>query len=121
MLWQIGEDLGFQAPVGREGEKAPRTSEEEGLEFARFAINVLDRLAMYHPAKEKAHWSEALLIRKYRFFLKNAGPWLYFGHELEARASRATSLDHLKETVNDFFFGPHATVQPMSERTDLRY
>lgn len=121
MLWQIGEKLGFGPPRGREGLNAPRNADEEGAEFAHFALDVLDRLKRYHPTRDKAHWSEELLVRKYRFFLKNSGPWLYFGHELEARASRATSLNHMSDIVHDFFFGPSAVIQPMSERTDLRY
>ncbi len=121
MLWQIGEDMGWAPPLGREGEKAPRTSAEEGVEFAKFALRVLQHLQEFHPPREKAHWSEELLVRKYRFFLKNSGPWLLFGHELEARASRATSLNHMRDIVFGFFFGAGSTPQPMSERTDLRY
>lgn len=126
LLWQIAEDLSLvpavaSAPAGREGERAPRTAEEEGREYGRFALRLLSLLRDFHPAREKAHWSEGLLIRKYRFFLKNSAPWLQFGHELEARASRASSLQHMQDIVSDFFFGPAAGPQPMSSRTDLRY
>ncbi len=134
MLWQLGEDLqsiadqslkdrysAWQPPQGREGERAPRTSEEEGREYARFALRVLSLMQEFHPPREKAHWSEELLVRKFRFFLKNSAPWLYYGHELEARASRATSLSHMRDIVSDFFYGPQAASQPMSARTDLRY
>lgn len=124
MLWQVGEALSHGqsvTPPGREGERAPRTPEEEGQEFGRFALRVISLLQEFHPPREKAHWSEELLVRKYRFFLKNSAPWLYYGHDLEARASRATSLSHMRDIVSDFFFGPQASPQPMSARTDLRY
>lgn len=122
LLWQVGETLGsFAPPIGREGERAPRSPEDEGREYARFALRVLSLMQEFHPPREKAHWSEELLVRKYRFFLKNSAPWLYFGHDLEARASRASSLTHMRDIVSDFFFGPQASPQPMSARTDLRY
>jgi tRNA-dihydrouridine synthase B len=132
LFWQIAEDLWLKKPVasghlapepppGRAGERAPRTPEEEAREYARFALRVLKLLRDFHPPRDKAHWSEELLIRKYRFFLKNSAPWLQFGHELEARASRASSIQNMEDIVSNFFFGPHSLPQSMSSRTDLRY
>ncbi len=117
LLWQVGSRLGWPDPIGREGEKPPATPEEEGAEFGRVVLKLFDRLQHYHPEKEKAHWSDELLLRKARFFLKNAGPWLQFGHELEARASKAKTLSEARANVAKFFENTHS----MSGRTDLRY
>ena len=117
LLWQVGSRLGWPDPVGREGEKPPSTREEEGREFGRVALKLIDRIAFYHPPIDKAHWSDELLLRKTRFFLKNAAPWLEFGHELEARATKAKTLADARVAVAKFFEGEHL----MSARTDLRY
>lgn len=117
LLWQVGERLGWPAPVAFRGQKAPKTSEEEGIQFGLAATTLIDRFQKFHPAREKAHWSEELLLRKTRFFLKNSTPWLQFGHDLEARVSRVKSLSEARDTVSEFFSRPQA----MSARTDLRY
>lgn len=117
LLWQVGRELGFRDPVAFAGQEPPSTPEEEGSEFGRVALRLIDRLEKYHPPLEKAHWSDELLLRKFRFFLKNAAPWLQFGHKLEASVSKAKSLGEARVIVTQFFQQPHA----MSARTDLRY
>lgn len=117
ILWQVGKKLGWPDPPLREGERPPETPEEEGAEFGRMALLMIDRLKHYHPPREKAHWSDELLLRKARFFLKNATPWLMFGHELEARVSKAKTLDEARVIIENFFKSPQA----MNARTDLRY
>ena len=117
LLWQVGRRLGWPDPVGREGEKPPETSEEEGREFGRVVLNVIDRLLQFHPPLEKANWSDELLLRKTRFFLKNSAPWLLFGHGLEARASKAKTMLEARASIEDFFKVKHE----MGRRTDLRY
>lgn len=117
LLWQVGERLGWPAPPGLQGQKPPSTGEDEGAEFGRMALKLIDRFEKFHPVREKAHWSEELLLRKMRFFLKNATPWLQFGHDLEARVSRVKSLTEARDTISEFFIRPQA----MSDRTDLRY
>lgn len=117
LLWQVGSRLGWPDPVGRDGEAPPSTPEEEGKEFGRVVVKLIDRFQQFHPPLEKAHWSDELLLRKTRFFLKNAAPWLQFGHELEARVAKAKSLLEARGAVEKFFEGAHS----MSQRTDLRY
>jgi tRNA-dihydrouridine synthase B len=117
LLWQVGARLGWPDPVGREGEKPPVTAFEEGREFGRVVLKLIDRFSHYHPPLEKAHWSDELLLRKTRFFLKNAAPWLQFGHELEAKASKAKTLAEARSAIAKFFEAEHS----MSARTDLRY
>lgn len=119
LLWQVGESLGFAAPEGRDGERAPRTAEEEGIEFARAWRCILVALKHFHPDHiAGANWNESLLVRKARFYLKNAAPWLQFGHELEARLSRAESIAQALE-ISDRFFTAHP--QTMSSRSELRF
>ncbi|MDX9732200.1 MAG: tRNA-dihydrouridine synthase family protein, partial [Bdellovibrionales bacterium] len=120
LLWQVGERLGWPEPPGQEGRKAPATPEEEGVEYGRALLKLIDNLVEFHPPTEKANWSEDLLIRKARFYLKNSCPWIGFGHELEARASKAKSMVELRQTVEHFFGGAYG-VHTMSPRTDLRY
>lgn len=117
LLWQVGRRLGWADPVGKEGLNPPLTPEEEGAEFGRVAVQLIDRLALYHPPREKAFWSEELLVRKARFFLKNASPWLLFGHDLEARVAKAKTLLEARAIVAKFFEASHA----LSARTNLRY
>ena len=117
MLWQVGRRLGWPDPEGREGEDPPLTAEEEGREFGRVAVKLIDRLAEFHPPLEKANWTDELLVRKTRFFLKNASPWLLFGHDLEARVSKAKTLAEARAGVVKFFAATHE----LSRRTELRY
>lgn len=117
LLWQVGRRLGWPDPKNLTGQSPPSTPEEEGAEFGRVAIKLIDRLQAFHPPREKAHWSDELLLRKARFFLKNAAPWLQFGHELEARVSKAKTLLEARSVVGHFFETPQA----MGARTNLRY
>ena len=117
ILWQVGKKLGWPDPSSLANRRPPETPEEEGAEFGRVALLMVDRLKHYHPPREKAHWSEDLLLRKVRFFLKNAAPWLMFGHELEARVSKAKTLDEARGAIEAFFRSPQA----MNKRTNLRY
>lgn len=110
LLWQVGERLGWPEPAGREGERAPQTREEEGQEFGRAVLRLIAILT-------ELPWGEDLLIRKLRFFLKNACPWLEFGHALEAKMSVVKSLAEAQQVIAIFF----SQTQMMSRRTDLRY
>jgi nifR3 family TIM-barrel protein len=108
LLWQVGERLGFAPPMGREGERAPRGPAEEGAEYGR----ALRLLAQYM----REHFCEDLGLRKFRFFVRTASPWLLFGHDLYARTTQAKSFDELELKLAEFF----AQEQPMCGRTELR-
>lgn len=110
LFWQVGERLGWPAPLGREGERAPQTPEAEGQEFGR-ALQMLLGILRELP------WGEDLLVRKFRFYLKNACPWLEFGHALEAKMSVVKSLAEAHQVTALFF----SQAQTMSRQTDLRY
>ncbi|MFK8138571.1 MAG: tRNA-dihydrouridine synthase family protein [Bdellovibrionales bacterium] len=109
LLWQIGEDLGFEAPIDfLEGQNAPRTSFDEGKEFHQFAKRVLySTFEIYNPS---------LAIRKYRYFIKTASPWLSFGNHLTNLMMRSDQAEGLAKLLDDFFSKPQA----MLAKTDLR-
>lgn len=108
MMWQLGEDLGFAAPLGKEGRKAPRTCEEEGAEYGRCLLRLIDRCHHY--------FGEDLAMRKVRFYVRTTGVWLPFGNSLFGVCAKARNTEEMKAGVSRFF---ENTVE-MSLRTDLR-
>lgn len=108
MLWQLGEVLGFAAPAGCEGRRAPRTSEEEGAEYGRCLLKLIDRCRFY--------FGEDLAMRKVRFYVRTTSVWLPFGNFLVGVCAKARTTDEMLEGVRKFFEGP----VEMSLRTELR-
>ena len=113
LLWQIGEALGLPAPAGREGERAPRTPEEEGAEYGRALMRFAKLIQEHYPAEQ---YPGDLGMRKFRFFVRTGSPWLQFGHDLYARSTKAKNYAELDEALNAFFNSPHT----MAARTELR-
>ncbi len=107
MFWQVGERLGMPAPKGRQG-LAPKTGEEEGAEYGRALLQLVDECELIFSAD--------LAIRKIRFYIRTSHVWLIFGHSLMALAHKAQSLPQLRISIREFFQSP----QPMVQRTDLR-
>lgn len=113
LMWQIGERLGFGAPVGRETESPPQTEIEEGAEYGR----ALKRfLVLLEEAYGRKPFSEDLALRKFRFFVRTGSPWLQFGHDLYARSTRAKTFIEMHGMLEAFFTNVHV----MSKRTELR-
>lgn len=108
LMWQLGETLGFAPPVGREGESAPRTPEEEGREHGRTLLRWIDLSREYFP--------EELALRKYRFHVRTTSPWLEYGHTLMSLSTKAKNMEEARVLTAEFF----AREQRMSPRTDLR-
>lgn len=108
MLWQLGEELGFAPPPGREGQKAPRTPEEEGAEYGRCLIKLI--------RSSRQYFGEDLAMRKVRFYVRTTSVWLAFGNALTGVCAKARTIDEMLEGVERFFAGPHE----MSPRTELR-
>lgn len=108
MLWQLGEELGFAPPPGREGQKAPRTPEEEGAEYGRSLLRLIQLSRQY--------FGEDLSMRKVRFYVRTTSVWLAFGNALTGVCAKARNIDEMIEGVEKFFAGPHE----MSPRTELR-
>lgn len=107
IFWQLGERLGLKSPLGRTG-PAPKTSEEEGAEYGRSVLMMLE--LMRQEARSD------LALRQFRFFVKTGSPWLLFGHSLYAITTQAKDFDEMEILVKKFFSCP----QPMSLRTELR-
>lgn len=114
MLWQLGEKLGFESPVGLEGRKAPSTAEEEGLEYGRSLLRLIDYCEEHFMSEAGA--SESLTLRKVQFYIRTTHVWLEFGHALMAKCSSCQTLAQMREAVSVFFEIP----QSMSLRTELR-
>ena len=108
MLWQVGETLGFQTPTWAEGRKAPRTKEEEGAEYGRCLIKLMDL--------SREYFGENLAMRKVRFYVRTTCVWLTFGHNLHSVTMKAKTFDEMRDGVLKFFSGPVEMVQ----RTQLR-
>ena len=94
MLWQVGEKLGWATPLSQSG-PAPKTPEEEGREYGRAFLNLINYC-------EEA-FSADLALRKLKFYLKTTHVWLDFGHALCALASGCQDLPTLKNKVAEFF------------------
>lgn len=108
MLWQVGEDLGFAPPTGREGQKAPRTGYEEGAEYGRSLLRLI--------AYSDRYFGDSLGLRKVRFYLRTTSVWLMFGQELMAISTRVKNLEELAREVEKFFSSP----MEMLQKTELR-
>jgi len=107
LFWQLGERLGFEPPIGRVG-RAPQTPEEEGAEYGRALLRLLELHLEF--------FSEPLALRKFRFFVRTGSPWLMFGHQLYALTTAASSGGEMKNALERFF----SQGQSMSLRTELR-
>lgn len=98
MMWQLGETLGFEAPVGREGQKAPRGPVEEGAEYGRALLRLIQLSGHY--------FREDLALRKIRFFVRTTHVWLDFGQSLVGLCAKAKNLTELEDLVRKFFESP---------------
>lgn len=107
MLWQLGEELGFKNPPGREG-RAPRTPEEEGAEYGRMLLQYLDLSLIY--------FTEEQALRKFRFFIRTTSVWLPFGMNLVSISTKETSIANIRRETAHYFEQPIE----MSARTELR-
>ncbi len=114
MVWQLGEKLNFEAPEAFAGLKAPQTPEEEGAEYGRALLKLIDysEESFMHGAGA----SESITLRKIQFYIRTTHVWLEFGHALMAKASCCKDLNSLRNAVQLFF----QNEQRMSLRTELR-
>lgn len=108
MVWQLGEDLGFAPPLGRENERAPRTALEEGAEYGKSLLLLL--------AQARQYFSEDLAMRKVRFHIRTTAVWLPFGMSAVSASAKAKTADEMEANLRTLFKAP----MEMSERTNLR-
>lgn len=114
MMWQLGEKLGFPEPEKFRGQKAPLNAYEEGAEYGRCLLRLIDYSEENFMIEAGA--SESLTMRKIQFYIRTTHVWLEFGHTLMAKASRCQTLRELREVVALFF----ESEQRMNARTELR-
>lgn len=108
MLWQIGEDLGFEMPEHLKLKQAPRTPEEEGAEYGRCLLHFIDLCEKY--------FGEDLGMRRVRFYIRTTAVWLQFGHRLGSISAKSRNFSELKSGIQEFFKVP----QMMVPNTELR-
>ncbi len=110
MFWQLGEKLGFSAPQGKVGLRAPSSPEEEGAEYGRSLLRLLEIHEQFLPTKPD------LVMRKMRFHIRMTSVWLMFGQSMISVSSRATTPEELRQGLLLFFSQP----VEMNAKTDLR-
>jgi tRNA-dihydrouridine synthase B len=94
ILWQIAEDLGFSdTPLGREGQRAPRSPEEEAREFYSAFLRLID-LVEEHFAESDGR--EEYGLQKLRFFAATASKWFMFGHSFWKVTMKAKSFEQMR-------------------------
>lgn len=120
MMWQVGEELGFQPPAQVDSlglgvwdevlgkRRAPRTPEEEGAEYGKCLLKNL-RLS-------REYFGEDLALRKIRFFVRMTSVWLLFGQSLISITTKGKNLSEVESGIIQFFGGP----VEMAGKTDLR-
>ncbi len=114
MMWQLGEKLGFAAPLKYQGLKAPFTPEQEGAEYGSSLLKLIDYSE--ENFMQQAGASESLTLRKLLFYIKTTHVWLEFGHTLMAHSTRCSNLNELRQSVSRFF----EAEQRMTAYTELR-
>lgn len=108
LMWQYGEKHGWPPPKGFEGQSAPATPYEEGAEYGRGLMFLLESL--------RENFDEAGAIKRFQFHLRLSHVWLEFGHALVALCAKAKTLDELQDRLPRFFESP----QKMYPTTHLR-
>ena len=108
LLWQWGEKKGWNPPEGKEGLLAPKTPEEEAIEYGKSLFRLLDLM------EEK--FQERAALRKFLFHIQVSHVWLPFGHTLYGQISMAKTFDHARGLLDKFFSSSHT----MRARTELR-
>ena len=108
MVWQLAEEMGWRTSDGLGS--APRSPEEEALEYKKVCETLLDEFSDCEP-------NQTLLVRKFLFYIKTTHVWLDFGHDLYAKISSCKNIESCR-TVIDEFFAPSLR-QRMSPFTHL--
>lgn len=106
LFWQLGELLGWPAPYGRVG-SAPKTPEEEGAEYGRSLLRLLELMEIF---------PEALAWRKFLFHVRTSCVWLPFGLTLYGQLTTVKNRMDAQGVIQQFF----SQAQAMSLRTELR-
>jgi tRNA-dihydrouridine synthase B len=96
ILWQIAEDLNNKVtPAGFENRTAPRTPEEEGVEYGQACLKFIAILKTYFQ-------DERHILERFRFFVATGSRWFQFGHYFWKTCMQAKTLFDLEAAVLNF-------------------
>jgi hypothetical protein len=121
MLWQVGEFFGMKAPQNKlinDRKRAPKTKEEEGAEYGKCLLLMIDLAEKYFDSNPVgSHLVSAnLAMRKLAFYVRITSPWLEFGHTLVSLVSKSKNTQELRQRISHFFSMP----QSMNPKTELK-
>jgi tRNA-dihydrouridine synthase B len=96
IFWQIAEKRGYDLPPSRfPNSKAPATPEEEGQEYIRACLILLEGMQQHFP-------DELYILEKFAFFAATGARWFPFGHAFWKMATKAKSVPELISKVTAF-------------------
>ncbi|MEN9529318.1 MAG: hypothetical protein RI932_1191 [Pseudomonadota bacterium] len=96
IMWQIAELMGNRStPIGRDHSRCPWTPEEEGKEYIRACLKLLDLMQQFFP-------KEDYILEKFRFFAATGSRWYQFGHSFWKMTTKAKSCLELRDSIEDF-------------------
>lgn len=113
VFWQLAEDLGFEgAPLGFEGQKAPRTPEEEGRMYVDALKRFLDLLDQYFTNEHKKQ-------KAFKLYLVYGHRWLFYGNALYRRCMKCRSFEELRVMLASDYASEKLAGFTMSPRISL--
>ncbi len=96
ILWQIAEDLNIlDTPIGFEGQKAPRSPEEEAAEYGKCCLKFISLLKKYFT-------DEIYMLDRFRFFVATGARWFQFGHFFWKQSMKSKTMNELELNVINF-------------------
>lgn len=96
IMWQIAQKLEYTLPPpGRRPEQCPWTSEEEGREYVKASLKLIEIMMRYFPQEE-------YVLEKFKFFAATGARWYQFGHAFWKMTTKAKTCSELVSYVTDF-------------------
>ena len=96
IFWQLCEDLGYtkDKPKDFAGKMAPRTPQEEGLEYPKSVKKLIELLKIY--------FDERYILEKTRFYSATSARWFEHGHFFWKNTVKAKTVQDLENFVSEF-------------------
>lgn len=96
IMWQIARKIGIaEHPSGLETTACPLTPEDEGREYIRACLKLIDLMTHYFD-------QEDYILEKFRFFAATGARWYQFGHAFWKLTTKAKSVAQLRDLISDF-------------------
>jgi tRNA-dihydrouridine synthase B len=96
IMWQIAQKLKIDVPpVGRQSAECPWSPAEEGREYIRACLKLLEIMNQYFP-------QEQYKLEKFRFFAATGARWYQFGHAFWKMTTKAKSSSELADGIRSF-------------------